>query len=179
MYYSDKEKLEYFYNNFPEIFQYFEQLEKENKDFSNIKKFIEGRMLRNIKGVNYDSNFPYDNIAGAYYQKEIILNPKYQDKNIKDIVTHEAIHAISDKDNGIVGFHQEDGDAGIALNEGFTEYLKNKILYGNNVPLKEIMREGYDVEIGAIKFFKNFASEENFLKDYLTGSHMVEQEIER
>lgn len=125
---DEKEKLEYYHKIFPEIFEYFGNLSKENKHFGNAINFIEKRMLQNVKKIRVLDNM-HKSMLGGYHidGKEILICNTNNVKQNKDTLTHEMLHAISTDNNGRSGF-TKDFENKLGLTEAVTEDLKQKIL---------------------------------------------------
>lgn len=139
------------------------------------RDFFEKRVINNISKIEY-KEIP-EGFTGEYnYEKKTItINIHTQKHLIKNVTTHELLHAITYRSETSKGFKKLDLKSkktyrGISIDEAMTEYLTQKI-----TGIKDF--KTYPVNIRTYEILKSYIGEDFFVSDYLYGTNKVERVV--
>ena len=144
-------------------------------DYLRPREFFEKRAQNNLNEIEI-KEIP-EGFTGEYnYEKKTIIVNKYaQEHLIKNVLTHELLHAITYRSEISKGFKRLDLKSrqtfkGISIDEAITEYLTQKI-----TGVKDL--KTYPINIRVYEILKSYIGEDCFISDYLYGTNKTERVV--
>lgn len=163
------------YGDFDEIFYMFYQILEDNFFQHNLAAFytnLKSLKVRNYNIIDLISIQLFQTLDAGIYNtnknKLTVINEKSTE--ISNIICHELLHmasTIETKVSTFVGFHQKNKttkkDIGVALNEGYTEYLNKKYFNSN-------LETAYENEIAIAEKIEFIIGKDKMQELYFTAN---------